>query len=179
MDGRKQWDKGKSIWIGRSETSLTSNQHVSAEVKLYKVWVMRLRWWICAESDTGFVGGHPQDFLVASFWFEAWGGLIRDMVARRVLGGKKFGQMTSRVMKRFGRTQLTGGEGWQYLTFCIWMYFCVITFHHLHFCVLLNGTVVIKRFWIHRGGGWQHFVFFGLQLFAPDADATAADIAAA
>ena len=34
---------------------------------------MRLWWQICAESDIGFVGGLPQDFLVASFWLEAWG----------------------------------------------------------------------------------------------------------
>ena len=86
----------------------------------YDIMPIACQRWICAGSDTRFVGAVLRislSFLSGLRPGGAWyiaGGL--DKRQKRDLRGKKFRQMTCRVMKRFGRTE-------QCLTSCIFIFF--------------------------------------------------------
>ena len=68
--------------------------------------------------------------------------MIKDSSRVGVLGGKKFGQMTRRVMKRFGRTHSSRGgkgEGGRVTALGIFVFECIFQSFVLctFFCILI------------------------------------------
>ena len=105
----------------------------------YDIMPIACHRWICAGRDTRFVGAVLRislSFLSGLRPGGAWyiaGGL--DKRQKRDLRGKKFRQMTCRVMKRFGRTE-------QRLTSCIFILFCLSAFA-LWNCLLLGASQTV------------------------------------